>query len=1336
MIQLNSTSIASRLTQTLSKLKHLHPRVGLKTCVVGYASSKLIRLSRYSKGTQDPPQGFKPKNTLNRPTHILSVSPNSRFKSQDHPNGRKRPVLDTETSTGDNVPSVLQHSKFSRDLNDRSRSKRPKLGSHFSSDNSSDVVEALWDPLQFDPRQPDRYIVTRHQQSKGRSQGRGSQGPSNYSQAPGTGRCSVNADVKEYGSVERTMQNGERTTSKRRQHKIGNHLRSDYSSTAIKVTTSSPSLDTDPLQNTLQHKQEIDKRRLNYESSSLQKLFIDSHGERRGKIRSPDRLSISSDELASATTVGDNVRRQSPPKYSRPNSPLKSSPSQNPISSSSNATGLEPSNIPPGDFTSSRSGRLAQKIPTQQTTYPGENKALWAIDLSCVNVAGDTGEAVRGPSLGLVFDDTSKAYIIRKKGKSLTATNPSLQIQPKRLLAVKWAPDSPKVRFTSSRIGNHDNTLDIEMQSNKGVFELLKELNKHNAKYVVNNKDRYVMSVLDPYHWGNRTYTIDRDYMDKIFETRQSQHESYPRKADSSSTQVPEDIQLAARNKERRDMAQKDLFELGNCERRRERTEADQDGDKPRLSRGMRLCPREPKSGSIFDPHPEEEQADTNDLRKIDKILGVVHRNHTPNPHLRGSRINLELEPRNSSIQPPIDQFSRPLKYSVTEGLGKSWSKPLLYPKTGKKKISVEWMDLERLDEGEFLNDNLIAFYLRFLQDQLEERSPELAKRVYFFNTFFFASLTNTQRGKKGINYEAVQKWTRSVDIFSYDYVVVPINESAHWYVAIICNLPALASNPDVGEDTSKDEPPLSPDDHDDPDGVLTRSLGRENSPAANVSAEENCLRLQKTEDHPIEQDPSASFAELTLETDPERCSELGKEVLTVQNATDNSTLYGVGQALLDTQLEGNIAESAMLERREVFSGGADLKAVKNDVTIAQSHSPKASPVSRKRKRKSIPPTQRTDPTSPLILTFDSLGLAHPPTIRTLKDYLLAEGRAKREMELDVSRIKGMTAKQIPQQDNMCDCGLFLLGYIDKFLDGPKDFITRVIGHKYDLEKDWSKLVPSDLRAGIRTQIQALYAEQESERQDEKRESAKRANKYHERSLQHSDTGPSSNITQLKSNPSEAREALEQGLIAVARNLSPERPSTREMALKTAIPIGETLAGEASDVLLKQSKRSRSNHFHQDSSDPLHQDVDTTVHRSSSALLQQDPSLIVIESQSDPNVSKLNANSKPYSAPNPRDRSVSVELPSTIEDSQPSLFQDLLEEGNPYSRKSPSQSSVKTDDQRSASRGGRSKLWGDEHDDSPKEESRTKQTASASVKIEHQPRSSRRHKPTPVIELD
>ena len=143
-------------------------------------------------------------------------------------------------------------------------------------------------------------------------------------------------------------------------------------------------------------------------------------------------------------------------------------------------------------------------------------------------------------------------------------------------------------------------------------------------------------------------------------------------------------------------------------------------------------------------------------------------------------------------------------KFSQTGELGTPWKKPLVYPKTGKKRETVDFQDLERLDDDEFLNDNLIGFYLRYLEHYLEREKPEIAKKVYFFNSYFFERLTQAQKGTKAINYAAVQKWTRTVDIFSRDFVVVPVNENLHWYVAIICNLPNLRRK--LADDEEDDE--------------------------------------------------------------------------------------------------------------------------------------------------------------------------------------------------------------------------------------------------------------------------------------------------------------------------------------------------------------------------------------------------------------------------------------------------------------------------------------------------------------------------------------------------
>ena len=195
------------------------------------------------------------------------------------------------------------------------------------------------------------------------------------------------------------------------------------------------------------------------------------------------------------------------------------------------------------------------------------------------------------------------------------------------------------------------------------------------------------------------------------------------------------------------------------------------------------------------------------DRRAKNDAAPILPRNDSPNPAARlpspeaagvFSKFFRSRATRSSAVHsvPLTERDTETIKprakFSQTGELGTPWKKPLVYPKAGKKRETVDFQDLERLDDDEFLNDNLIGFYLRYLEHYLEREKPETAKKVYFFNSYFFERLTQPQKGTKAINYAAVQKWTRTVDIFSRDFVVVPVNENLHWYVAIICNLPNL----------------------------------------------------------------------------------------------------------------------------------------------------------------------------------------------------------------------------------------------------------------------------------------------------------------------------------------------------------------------------------------------------------------------------------------------------------------------------------------------------------------------------------------------------------------
>lgn len=541
---------------------------------------------------------------------------------------------------------------------------------------------------------------------------------------------------------------------------------------------------------------------------------------------------------------------------------------------------------------------------------------------------------------------------------------------------------------------------------------------------------------------------------------------------------------------------------------------------------------------------------------------------------------------------------SGPVRYSKTHDMGKPWSKPLTYPKTGKKKATVEWGDLERLDEGEFFNDTLIEFYLRYLQHQLEIHSPNVAKKIYFFNTFFFKNLTHKGKGSRSSNYELVMNWTRGVDIFTYDYIVVPINESFHWYVAVICNLPALNRYPD----SMNIDPTLRTGNQ----GRLSPSSARSRTPEEASS--------------PAEQDARNSFAELSLE------QRQGENTANTENGNGGAVPSAAeDQEMLDTQLNGDIAAAGMT----MAEGGLKDIITTKEPALAESTSPQTSASKKKGKRKSLPSVKRLDPGQPAVVTFDSLTGTHPTTVRVIKDYLLAEADKKRGMIFDEKQIKGMTAVGIPKQDNFCDCGPFLLGYMAKFLENPHDFMGKTLQKSFDVDSDWPLFGPSKLRADLRELLLKLHREQDHER----RESAKKSGKYVPRKPEPSPTQSAAQGVEQEKPSDTTSKVVDQ----ISRSTSPT-PATRKAALSTALPID---ADEPSNEFKLESKSPKES--------------------AKAIALEKEQAVAIVDSQSQ-------AHSRPTS---PLPPAPAAELPSTIQDSQPAESFDELQADVPTNPTSP-----------------------------------------------------------------
>jgi sentrin-specific protease 7 len=133
----------------------------------------------------------------------------------------------------------------------------------------------------------------------------------------------------------------------------------------------------------------------------------------------------------------------------------------------------------------------------------------------------------------------------------------------------------------------------------------------------------------------------------------------------------------------------------------------------------------------------------------------------------------------------------------------------------------------------------------------------------------------------------------------------------------------------------------------------------------------------------------------------------------------------------------------------------------------------------------------------PVIITLDSLNASHSDTIRNLKEYLVMEAKDKKNVELQIGDVSGMTAKGIPMQDNYCDCGLYLLGYMEKFLQNPRQLANQLLQREPLQDEDWPKMKPRNMRENIRNLLMQLSKEQFLASKEAKKEAAKRSGKYH-----------------------------------------------------------------------------------------------------------------------------------------------------------------------------------------------------------------------------------------------
>ncbi|NXU73982.1 SENP6 protease, partial [Oreotrochilus melanogaster] len=444
----------------------------------------------------------------------------------------------------------------------------------------------------------------------------------------------------------------------------------------------------------------------------------------------------------------------------------------------------------------------------------------------------------------------------------------------------------------------------------------------------------------------------------------------------------------------------------------------------------------------------------------------------------KGSPSHRENKMKNVLSESKIQQRNKQLPYfEEEEEIGEPHTvfigpieKLIVYPPPpAKGGISVTNEDLHCLNEGEFLNDVIIDFYLKYLV--LEKLKKEDADRIHVFSSFFYKRLN--QRERRNIpetsnlsiqqkRHGRVKTWTRHVDIFEKDFIFVPLNEAAHWFLAVICfpglEKPKYEPNPHYHETATAQLKSSSSDGESNTPSPLPNELDAQNSPSKSAAkkmltkkyntalidpntetedSESSCCRRSpcrgKSAFKKLNQMDSDVEEPNTVESachKPDHRT-LDENGIQGEFTTASQSLDGLHKIRLhyseDSADGSKLAEDELIdfsEDQDTQEDSSDDGGLVDDNCNSEMGQWHLRPTICKQ---------------PCILLMDSLrGPSRSNVVKTLREYLEVEWEVRKGNKRSFSKdvMKGSNPK-VPQQNNFSDCGVYILQYVESFFENP-----------------------------------------------------------------------------------------------------------------------------------------------------------------------------------------------------------------------------------------------------------------------------------------------------------
>jgi Ulp1 family protease len=457
-----------------------------------------------------------------------------------------------------------------------------------------------------------------------------------------------------------------------------------------------------------------------------------------------------------------------------------------------------------------------------------------------------------------------------------------------------------------------------------------------------------------------------------------------------------------------------------------------------------------------------------------------ISKENPPNPP--PSKPRARLRPRTDAstiVEIPVRRSAR-----LSGGEQKRYSprpdpdEVILGYRSGTGSLNITNGDVSRLNHGEFLNDTLIEFGLKLWLADLHQSNPELASQVHVFSSFFYKKLS-TKIPEEG--YNSVKKWTSRFDLFQKKYIIVPINENLHWYLAIIyfpehtlLVRPVQETIVHPRRSTRRIGVIIDSPEALQPDPASRQSLPPDPDPPPNgqvhtvPSSELIGIDSPRTDDQKDEID-----VERMVESGLSRADPTAKEVRAA--SPDTLVTQCPESPTLVYPHSSPITHPATLPTSDPQGDGAEqlnhpasLRGSEEDITRISGIPTSTFYGTKSQGRGDVTPQLATINNSALpepeieieedatignpesepeeaaehprtyIFTLDSLASKHPQAVKRLSRYLLMEAHDKKQLEeATLNEPKGMQAI-VPHQPNYCDCGIYLLHFAKTFMKDPR----------------------------------------------------------------------------------------------------------------------------------------------------------------------------------------------------------------------------------------------------------------------------------------------------------